>query len=205
MIVFDCLNLQKRLWTSNFESLKFADFHFFKWTKIPFGFNANEWEPLIHLIKRFFNSWISLWFNNWYKMEDDFSFIFSYDLSGQESWYHDDIKGKLSHFGLLWIFRARIVFLRFSSFRKKIRILLYIDFWPFCLWIFTQKFLIYYINIIRIFAPKTVFPHLGQKNPDSKDFFTLTSFNFEFFAPKLFVYLILHRYIFFFLVKIRIY
>ena len=29
-------------------------------------------------------------------MEDDFSFIFSYDLSGgQESWYHDVIKGKL--------------------------------------------------------------------------------------------------------------
>ena len=119
MIEFDCLNLKKRLWTSNFESLKFADFHFFKWTKIPFGFNANEWEPLIHLIKRFFNSWISLWFNNWYKMEDDFSFIFSYDLSGQESWYHDDIKGKLSHFRLLWIFLARIVFLRFCSFRKK--------------------------------------------------------------------------------------
>ena len=29
-------------------------------------------------------------------MEDDFSFIFSYDLSGgQESWDHDVIKGKL--------------------------------------------------------------------------------------------------------------
>ena len=96
-----------------------VDFHFENGTKIPFELNANEWEPLIHFcIKRFFNSWISLWFNNWYKMEDDFSFIFSYDLSGgQESWYHDVIKGKLpinaiyvknpdSNF--LWIFAPKM-------------------------------------------------------------------------------------------------